>query len=213
MLPHGEDGYGINFNQVEPGTSNQINKMVSAMSFYAYRLMVRSTENRLLNYRQLLHQHLVDMYAKIEVERLLFIRLNQKKLRVDEYIHLKDAITNDSDPANHGKFVILTSTFTGCPRNAIKMPSLTFVMEVFITYTFNPNCKEMAQKVTNGQSKSDRHDLVARIFRQKLIKFMNVFIKDQVFGSVKYWLYSIEWQTSASTYFDLANEHIKTKRN
>ncbi|GBN34124.1 hypothetical protein AVEN_43302-1 [Araneus ventricosus] len=27
------------------------------------------------------------------------------------------AITNDSDPANHGKFVILPSTFTGCPRN------------------------------------------------------------------------------------------------
>ncbi|GBL75265.1 hypothetical protein AVEN_168352-1, partial [Araneus ventricosus] len=43
------------------------------------------------------------MHAKIEAERLLFIRLNQKKLRVDEYIHLKDAITNDSDPANHGK--------------------------------------------------------------------------------------------------------------
>ncbi|GBM88190.1 hypothetical protein AVEN_262796-1 [Araneus ventricosus] len=92
--------------------------------------MVRSTENRLLNYRQLLHQYLVDMYAKIEAERLLFIRLNQKKLRIDEYIHLKeDAIKNDSDPANHGKLVILPSTFTGCPRNMLKMTSLTFVME------------------------------------------------------------------------------------
>ncbi|GBM23061.1 hypothetical protein AVEN_114909-1 [Araneus ventricosus] len=79
--------------------------------------MVRSTENRLLNYRQLLHQYLIDMYAKIEAERLLFTRLNQKKLRVDEYINLEDAITNDSDPANHGKLVILPSTLTGCPRN------------------------------------------------------------------------------------------------
>ncbi|GBL75648.1 hypothetical protein AVEN_154963-1 [Araneus ventricosus] len=43
MFPRGEDGYAINFNQVEPGTSNQINKMISAMSFYAYHLMVRST--------------------------------------------------------------------------------------------------------------------------------------------------------------------------
>ncbi|GBN76006.1 hypothetical protein AVEN_34754-1 [Araneus ventricosus] len=76
MFPRGEDGYAININQVEPGTSSQINKMVSAMSFLAYRLMVRSTEYRLLNYRQLLHQYLVDMYAKIEVERLLFIQLN-----------------------------------------------------------------------------------------------------------------------------------------
>ncbi|GBM59959.1 hypothetical protein AVEN_178209-1 [Araneus ventricosus] len=115
MFPRGEDGYAINFNQVEPETSNQINKMVFAMSFYAYHLMVRSTENRLWSYRQLLHQYLVDMYAKIEAERLLFILLNQKKLRVDEYIHLKDAITNDSDPSNHGKLVILPSTFTSYP--------------------------------------------------------------------------------------------------
>ncbi|GBN69020.1 hypothetical protein AVEN_77863-1 [Araneus ventricosus] len=57
------------------------------------------------------------MYAKIEAERLLFIRLNQKKLHVDEYFHMKDASKNDSDPANHGKLVILPSTFTGCPRN------------------------------------------------------------------------------------------------
>ncbi|GBM16093.1 hypothetical protein AVEN_163129-1 [Araneus ventricosus] len=102
------------------------------MSFYAYRLMVRSTENRLLNYRQLLHQYLVDMWAKIEAERLLFIRLNQKKLRVDEYIHLKeDAIKKDSDPANHGKLVILPSTFTGCPRNMHEYAedAVTFVME------------------------------------------------------------------------------------
>ncbi|GBM09848.1 hypothetical protein AVEN_5597-1 [Araneus ventricosus] len=116
MLPRGEDGYAINFNQVEPRTSNEINKTVSAMSFYAYHLMVRSTENRLLKYRQHVHQYLVDMYAKIEAERLLFIRLNLKKLRVDEYVHLKEANKNDSDPANHEKLVILPSTFTGCPR-------------------------------------------------------------------------------------------------
>ncbi|GBN29270.1 hypothetical protein AVEN_46289-1 [Araneus ventricosus] len=117
MFKRGEDGYAINFNQVEPGISNQINKMVSATSFYAYHLIVRSTENRLLNYRQPLHQYLVYMYSKIEAERLLFIRLNQKMLRVDEYIHMKDAITNDSDPGNHEKLVILPSKFPGYPRN------------------------------------------------------------------------------------------------
>ncbi|GBM75006.1 hypothetical protein AVEN_195313-1 [Araneus ventricosus] len=151
MFPRGEDGYAINFNQVvEPGTSNQINKMVSAVSFYVYHLMVRSTENRLLNYRQLLHQYLVDMYAKIEAERLLFIRLNQKKLRVDEYIHLKDAITNDIDPDNHGKLVILPSTFTGCPRNMHKyaQDAITYLHHggkpaLFITYKLQrdgPKC-------------------------------------------------------------------------
>ncbi|GBO31193.1 hypothetical protein AVEN_71814-1 [Araneus ventricosus] len=157
MLPRGEDGYAINFNQVEPRTSNEINKTVSAMSFYAYHLMVRSTENRLLKYRQHVHQYLVDMYAKIEAERLLFIRLNLKKLRVDEYVHLKEANKNDSDPANHEKLVILPSTFTGCPRNMHEnaQDAVTYVRHggkpsLFITYTFYSNCKQMAKNVTNG---------------------------------------------------------------
>jgi len=41
------------------------------------------------------------MYAKIEVERLLFIRLNQKSLRSKEYIYLQNAI------ANGGKVTII----------------------------------------------------------------------------------------------------------
>jgi len=61
---------------------------------------------------------------------------------------------------------------------------------LFITYTFNPNCEEMQENLINGQLKTDRHDLLARIFCQKVIKFMNVLIKGQVFGLI----YSIEWQ-------------------
>ncbi|GBM12834.1 hypothetical protein AVEN_247603-1 [Araneus ventricosus] len=148
MFSRGEDGYAINLNQVEPGTSNQFNKTVSAMSFYAYRLMVRSTENRLLNYIQLLHQYLVDTYAKIQAELLLFIRLNQKKLRVDEYIHLKeDAIKNDSDPANHGKLVILPSTFTGCPRNMHEYAQdAAFVMEEIHHYSSHTLSIQIAKR-------------------------------------------------------------------
>ena len=41
--------------------------------------------------RQLFHQFVVDMYAKIESERLLYIRLNQTKLRSEQYIHLRDS--------------------------------------------------------------------------------------------------------------------------
>ena len=34
MFPRGEDGYAMNINQVQPGTSDKINKTVSAMNFY-----------------------------------------------------------------------------------------------------------------------------------------------------------------------------------
>ena len=51
------------------------------------------TEDRLtLSWRELFHQFVVDMYAKIESERLLYIRLNQTKLRSEQYIHLRDTV-------------------------------------------------------------------------------------------------------------------------
>ncbi|CAI6377043.1 unnamed protein product [Macrosiphum euphorbiae] len=40
------------------------------------------------------------MYVKIETERLTFIRLNQTKLRSEEYIHLRDAINTDGNAQN-----------------------------------------------------------------------------------------------------------------
>jgi len=51
-------------------------------------------DNHLLRCRQLFHQFIVDMYAKIESERLLYIQINQQKLRSEQYIHLRDAISN-----------------------------------------------------------------------------------------------------------------------
>jgi hypothetical protein len=47
------------------------------MRYYAHRLMIRlHQDNYNLRYRQLYHQYVVDMYAKIESERLRFIRFN-----------------------------------------------------------------------------------------------------------------------------------------
>jgi len=47
--------------------------------------------------RQLFHQYIVDMFAKIKTEQLLFTRLNQTKLRLKEYIHLRDLVANDGN--------------------------------------------------------------------------------------------------------------------
>jgi len=47
------------------------------MDYNSYRLMIfKNAENHNLKCRQLLHQYVVNMYAKIETERFLFIRLN-----------------------------------------------------------------------------------------------------------------------------------------
>ena len=51
------------------------------MNFYAYRLMIRdSADSLLLKSGRLLHPYAVNMYVKIETERLQFIRFDQEKL-------------------------------------------------------------------------------------------------------------------------------------
>ena len=55
--------------------------------------------------------------CKIESERLLVIRLNQTKLRFEQYIHLRDAVVNDGNTTNVGRLTILPSSYAGSPRN------------------------------------------------------------------------------------------------
>lgn len=69
--PYGQDGYAIDIRQVNE-KGNKILKTVSCKQFYSYRLMVREN-NYLLKYGLLLNQYVVDMYAKIESERLLYV--------------------------------------------------------------------------------------------------------------------------------------------
>ncbi|GBP45276.1 hypothetical protein EVAR_29024_1 [Eumeta japonica] len=116
----GQEGYSFDIPQTNPVTKQPIpNKKVSCKDFYAYHMMVRRNDfNLLLRCRLLLLQFLVDMYVKVESERLRFIALNQTKLRAENYIHLQDAIRNDADlnPNNLGQMVILPSSFVNSPR-------------------------------------------------------------------------------------------------
>ncbi|GIY13553.1 helitron_like_N domain-containing protein [Caerostris darwini] len=85
----GQDGYHINIKQVQPLTGDETNKKVSSMCYYSYRLMIRNNQdNYILRYRQLYQlSPALPMYAKIESERLRFLRFNQIKLRSEDYIH------------------------------------------------------------------------------------------------------------------------------
>lgn len=83
----GEDGYHFNLKQIDLPIRAETNKKITLKEFYAYRIMIRENDQ----------QFLVDMYAKIEAKRMIYIRQNQRKLRTEEYIHLRDAILNDNN--------------------------------------------------------------------------------------------------------------------
>ncbi|XP_076271412.1 uncharacterized protein LOC143203161 [Rhynchophorus ferrugineus] len=180
----GEDGYDFSIKMINPITGSETNKKVSSMNYYSYRLMIRENEdNHILKCRRLYHKYVVDMYVKIETERLTFIRLNQTKLRSEEYIHLRDAINTDGNAQNVGRMTILPATYIGSPRHMHEyaQDAMSYVRhygtaDLFITFTCNPQWIEIKQELFPGQSPIDRHDITARVFRQKLKSLMNFIV-------------------------------------
>ncbi|XP_063980943.1 uncharacterized protein LOC135164482 [Diachasmimorpha longicaudata] len=118
----GQDEYHLKINQCDPNTGVYGNEKVSSMNYYAHRIMVRlNQDNYFLRFRQLFHQYIVDMFAKVESERLRCIRYKQAKLRSEENIHLRDTVAGNIDgnlnPNDIGKSFILPSSYIGSPRN------------------------------------------------------------------------------------------------
>lgn len=66
--------------------------------------------------------------------------------------------------------------------------------DLFITMTCNPKWEEIKDSLYPGQEAHDRPDIVARVYRQKHNNLMNMITKEGIFGAVRAWLYSIEFQ-------------------
>ena len=116
MFPYGDKGYELGIY-----TSKGRRQKVTAMRYYRYRLMPHSgnTFNTIHRMGKLFQQYIVDMYAKIEWERLQYIRYHQRELRADVYQGLADAIQGSDgqvDGLQIGKKIILPSSFTGSAR-------------------------------------------------------------------------------------------------
>ena len=141
----------------------------------AYHLMMRSNYFcQLHRLCDLFHQYLVDMHAKVETERLLFIKAHQKELRVESYVHLRDGTNNDTGREGIGQLYILPSSFNGGPRymHERTQDAITYVRhygcpDLFITFTCNSTWDEVKKELFDGQNCNDRHDLLARVSRQR----------------------------------------------
>ncbi|XP_073827769.1 uncharacterized protein [Musca autumnalis] len=203
MFCRGEDGYSINIPLIDPVSKQPSSKYISAAAFYAYRLMLRNDQqNHILYYRSLLNQYLVDMYAKIETERLNYIRNHQKELRAESYVNLRDALRReDTDLSDLGQLIILPSTFTGGPRymHERTQDAMTYVRkrgrpDLFITFTCNPKWNEITDALLEYQQPRDRHDIIARVFHLKVKTLMALLTKGKIFGGVACFIYTVEWQ-------------------
>ena len=118
------------------------------------------------------------MYAKIELERLNYIRNHQTHLQAEVYQGLADAVQNSDsqvDGAHIGKKVILPSSFTGGARfqHQLYQDAMAIVHQFgkpdfFITFTCNPCWKEITDELLDCQSASDHPDIISRVLKLKL---------------------------------------------
>lgn len=118
---------------------------------------------------------------------------------------MRDAINSNVDGNLNvneiGNACILPSTYVGCPRHMQQyiQDAMAYVRvygrpDLFITFTCNPQWDEIKKNLLPGQSASDRHDITARVFKQKIKSFMDFITKHHVFGETRCYMYSIEWQ-------------------
>jgi hypothetical protein len=131
-----------------------------------------------------------------------FIRFNQKKVKADVYENVQKQLEKRAEEQGKiaGKKIILPSSITGSPRWEAEQfqDAMTMQMElgrpdIFITFTCNPKWPEIMENLFDGQTASDRPDLVARVFDLKKDALLKE-IKDGLLGNYRAYSYVIEWQ-------------------
>ena len=196
-LMRGEDGWHPNIphnDEVfdDEDEANISSKCISAMNYFAVTLHY---------YGRLFQQWIVDMYTVMEQTRLNYLRFNQKQICAELYNGLQDAMYSGDSTTNVGQRIILPSSFTGGPRQMHKLyqDGMAIVRvfgkpDLFITVTCNPNWPEIKETLLPGQTAQDRPELISRVFNMKLKAIFNDFLKENIFGKVLAYLYTIEFQ-------------------
>ena len=197
LFPYAEDGYrtDIYHRGITKHTSTNKKDRLTMTEYFAYQLQERPRViSMCLNARRLTQQFIVDAYTMVELERMRFIRNQNKDMRSDTYARLaKLAEDGDSGVKLRGKKVILPSSFTGSPRymmqnylDAMTICKVYGYPDLFITFTCNPNWPEIARFIDErGLKSKDRPDAITRVLKQKLDKLMRDFKDRDYFGKLE----------------------------
>ncbi|KAI9107797.1 hypothetical protein K1719_021133 [Acacia pycnantha] len=205
LFPYGDNGYdSTNEHSNESLSTTKKKKKLTPSEYLAFRLMSRKSERSLiLQGQKLLQQFVVDGYSMVESDRLDYIRKHQKELRVDLYSGLSNAVARgETDPSSTGRRVILPFSFTGGAcymiqnyQDAMAICSWAGYPDFFIAFTCNPMWPEITRHCNkDGLKPCDRPKILSRIFHIKLRKFMRILKDENIFGSIKADVYTIEFQ-------------------
>ncbi len=153
-----------------------------------YYLTFRQEHRSFFNFGRLLLQFIVDMYCKIEFQRLEYLRKNQERL----FRLYPSAVSNH---------ILLPKSFVGGPRymrekyyDGIALVKTFGKPHLFMTMTTNKNWPEIKSMLLENQSAEERPDIVCRVFYQKLKLLLSELKSDEIFGPLCAYIYVVEYQ-------------------
>ena len=152
LFPYGEPGWHYDLRNANGS------RRLTLLQYTAYRIHSRSQEfSTILHGCRLFQTYLVDMFACIDQERLHFIRIQQKRLRVTLLNGMEDALTandNNLDLNQLGQRVFLPSSYLGGPRDMHQryLDGMAIArhfkkIDIFLTMTANPNWIEINREL------------------------------------------------------------------
>ena len=146
---------------------------------------------------RLLNEWLVNMYCRMEDERLAASRREQTH-RSATRGQMCEAVANETPVLGISTF--LPSSIPGSPRHLrrLRMDALELARRkgpptFFITLTCNPYWPEILACLHDGQTAADRPDIVVRVFHARL-EAMMAYLKQHYCGPKRYVVRVIEYQ-------------------
>ena len=128
--------------------------------------------------------------AKIESQRLNWIRFNQKSIKAEKYTVFADALSSDTEIIP-GRLTILPPTIYGLPRwyakefqDAMALVRVKGKPDFFLTFTCKPNWPEIKGSIFEGQQTHQRPDIIARVFHVKVEALLTDILKYDILGHV-----------------------------
>lgn len=220
LFPYGETGYCRQFTSNGYFGDPSVQTHFTQLQYKQSLLQVRPSPYRpILHARNLFQQYAVDSYCLIEASNLNWLKMHQDTIQAQRYVSVHQAAARLA--AKHGltaaPTIILPSAFQGSARHMRQQCNdamATFTRygrpDYFTTMTCNPNWPEIQKELEEGQSASDRPDIVARVFKLKLDEMLNE-IQSGLFGPVLCMVHTIEFQKRglphAHILFTIQNGH------
>ncbi|THH18147.1 hypothetical protein EW146_g2793 [Bondarzewia mesenterica] len=144
------------------------------IQWYRSRLF-RDDDNRFSTLGRLTYEYLVDMFSRVEEERLAYIT---RECRHQAHV---ESARSDSPDDTLDSDLSLPASFLGSCAWASEETADSMALgrsygkpSFFCTMTFNPNWPEVRSRLTYGQSASDIPFIIARVFKVRLDSVLHI---------------------------------------